>query len=368
MKHFLRLFAWAAVPTIMLALVAFGGPTVNFTVHVSPKSSGGVACDIGPNYTGSIPTAAQVAGFTHCAANYDFTTSFFSNKDTWFQCPDNGSAQANNGTSTALFYWQHTGGGPDGPCSDINMITDGGSQVLDLTFTPTDFDNQVGGGYTNVVSRSGYNYPNSAGTWFPNGSYIESVDRVTAASYVSVSADNGALLGGPWEYGNSQLNVAGQCIIEFDWQELYKNQGANNGGTIEHCTGNFSARFWEPSGQNIQSSYDATQYNTYGHLATQDTSGNLSVCLYLNGTPLSPTPCSSNPFVNGSSDSAINDQESVIMWSGAQNRNQSCGSTPNCIRPTGNVDVLYKRITIWTCPGYKSTTNGCAGTLLTSPP
>lgn len=340
-------------------------PSADLSVQVVPAGSGPIACDIGPAYTGSIPRVAQAAGFTKCAANYDFAQPFFSNTTTWFQCPDNGSSLANNASSTALLYWQHTGGGPDGPCSDINMITDGGSQVLDLTFTPTDFDNQVGGGYINVVSRSGYNNPNSAGFHFPNGSFIEAVDRITAASYTSVAADNGALLGGPWEYGNNSQN---QCIIEFDWQELYKNQQNNNGGSIEHCPGNFKAQFWEPSGQNIQAGYDATTYNTYGHLATQDNNGNLSVCLYLNGTPLSPTPCATNTFVNGPSDAAVNTQNSVILWAGAQNPNQGCGGTPNCIRPTGNVDVLYKQVTVWTCPDYKTTTNGCAGTLITSPP
>jgi hypothetical protein len=70
----------------------------------------------------------------------------------------------------------------------------------------------------------------------------------------------------------------------------------------------------------------------------------------------------------GPGDAAVNDQESLILWSGAQNPNQPCGSTPHCIRPTGNVDVLFQRVTVWTCPDYKTTTNGCAGTLITSPP
>jgi hypothetical protein len=55
-----------------------------------------MSCDIGPSYTGSIPAAATQAGFTHWAANYDFTqtqqwtdnvgTHQWSNRSSWFTC------------------------------------------------------------------------------------------------------------------------------------------------------------------------------------------------------------------------------------------------------------------------------------------
>ena len=54
--------------------------SADLSVQAVPASSDGIACDIGPNYTGAVPAAALAAGFTHCAANYDFSNSFYATR------------------------------------------------------------------------------------------------------------------------------------------------------------------------------------------------------------------------------------------------------------------------------------------------
>src|SRR5262245_55180275 len=58
---------------LVLPSFAYGQkPSADLSIQIVPP---GIACDIGPNYSGPIPAAAQTAGYTHCAANYDFTSA-----------------------------------------------------------------------------------------------------------------------------------------------------------------------------------------------------------------------------------------------------------------------------------------------------
>lgn len=124
----------------MLALViahprfADPAPSANITVTVVPVApvAGSVACDIGPSYTGSIPAAAAQAGFTHCAANYDFTqtqaftdqlgTHTWSDLSSWFVCSN---------VTAAPYLWKFIGttGCNDGTHQYIT--TDGDSGFRD---------------------------------------------------------------------------------------------------------------------------------------------------------------------------------------------------------------------------------------------
>jgi hypothetical protein len=78
-----QLFLTAALLAPGLAYA--GNPSADLSGQIVP-ASGSIACGVGPNYTGSIPTQASTAGFTTCAANYDFTSSQFANASTWLDC------------------------------------------------------------------------------------------------------------------------------------------------------------------------------------------------------------------------------------------------------------------------------------------
>jgi hypothetical protein len=337
------------------------------------SSGGGIACDIGPPYQGSIPAPARAMGYTHCAANYDFTQPTFSRVDDWLQCPDNGSAIANN-SGTALWYVEH--GSPAAPCSDVNMITDGGSQVLDVTFKPTDFNNNVGN--TSLTTSSGLNYPNPAGTRFPTGAYVEQVYRWPQSSFNNMAPDvnkgGASLIGGIWEYPPGDISSSN--FIERDFGEQYIPLGQNgtpsneyewqggagiiNSGTSFHWV---SASGWNP-----------TAYQTYGNLNTISTNGHYGQCGYFNGTPVTYSGfngCAVDNLVHGASDSAPEANYSAIIWSGGglKSGGNGCGSSSiPCLAPSGNVDFYIQRITIFTCPDWRTTTNGCAVSSVPSSP
>jgi hypothetical protein len=71
------MFKKALLAALLAPVLAYGGsPSTDLSVQIVPAASPpppskGIACAIGPNYNSSIPAAAQAAGFTTCAANYD---------------------------------------------------------------------------------------------------------------------------------------------------------------------------------------------------------------------------------------------------------------------------------------------------------
>ena len=118
-----------AVVLLAPTLAYSGNPSGDLSVEVVPASSNGIACDIGPNYTGSIPAAAQAVGFTHCAANYDFSNSFYATRSNWLDC-----AGAANPQWWNLSYATTT----PAPCGRYNIIADTafGTNVLQSIYEP----------------------------------------------------------------------------------------------------------------------------------------------------------------------------------------------------------------------------------------
>jgi hypothetical protein len=125
------------IAALLVPGLAHGQNPASLSVTVVP-GPGSIACDIGPSYTGSIPAAAAKAGFTHCAANYDFTQtqSFtdsigahqWSNMSSWFSCTDTPGS------------WLLTNHWSDTACdtNHLNVTTDGGTEVLALSYYLTD--------------------------------------------------------------------------------------------------------------------------------------------------------------------------------------------------------------------------------------
>lgn len=153
--------------------LAYGGnPSVDLTVQINPASPppNGIACDIGPSYIGSIPAAATQAGFTHCAANYDITqtqsftdsagTHQWSNLSTWFVC---------NRTLSNPYLWYFVGSvGCD--TNHQNITTDGGVQVLALSYRLTDAQ---AGQWNNQIQNEVNGSPNPLPEQFYRGNSHE---------------------------------------------------------------------------------------------------------------------------------------------------------------------------------------------------
>jgi hypothetical protein len=319
-------------------------------------------------------------GFTHCAANYDFTSTAtfnngmgwtgynFSDPTTWLDCSDSGDAGP-------LLYRgdASSAGGIEAPCSDVNIIKDNNINTLDISFTPTDFTNGVS--FTDLASISRFNDPSPAGAHFPNGSYVDMVYRVPQSTYDSVSPDTnqsggGTILGGIWFYG---WGDNGGKFLEHDSNELYAANPSNYTSTNEYewgpcdngvCTGQ-SFHYGGASG------YDPTTYHDYGYLMTEDGSSTIGQCGYLDGSALTYSGfngCSSNTVDYAAS---MVSPSYLIFWSGAGSdyKANTCGSI-TCQTPNGNVDLYVRRVTIFTCSSWSPTNMSatCDTTIPTSPP
>lgn len=338
-------------------------PSAPFSDQVVPAGSDPIACDIGPSYTGSIPAPAVAAGFTHCAANYDFTQASFSNVNNWLQCPDNGGTTANNGTSPALWYATASGYNIS-PCSDFSIISDNGTQVLDERFTQNDFNNKTG--YSQLTTQSHRGEPTPNGTGFPNGMLMEIVVRVPSSTFTSLAPDTrasggGILMGAPYMNGTNNA-FAGKDYIEWDFAELYATN-PNPNSYVSTNVGQWCKQGCAGFGLDLTSRPNFQNYATFDILQTLNTSGNFGQCPYINGTAVGT--CNAGTFTTTSA--ALSQIAELILWSGAALSTDQCG-TVACAAPTGNVDVYYQRLTVWTCSNWQSTTNGCAGTVYTSAP
>lgn len=319
------------VGALLVPVLAYGGsPGSDLSVQIVPAASpptppppsNGIACDIGPNYTGSIPAAAQAAGFTHCAANYDFTSPAYSNIATWLDC---------KGASTPQWAFAY------GNCAHINMIMDGGTQVLDLQWQTSDYNNPDTATAIQTSGPGNDSNLSHAILTLPTGKYIEIVSRVPAATQNN-ACDNtggvGCFFGASWSWGgNGNPN-----FIEWDFIEYYNN--SSNGAQL-HPTDGASGGIDAIGEPHNVGGYDPTVYNSYGVRTATDTSGNMTMCTYLNGTLINgggTYPCGSgtySPVTLG--------RNFLIMEIGPQ------GAKLNYLT-TG--DYYVERETVWECAGY----------------
>lgn len=329
------------------------GATVSIQATVTCNPSGTtIACDIGPNYTGVIPAAAQAAGFTHCAANYDFTyTGSFTNNghshtwstlSSWLGCA---------GASNLLWNLDH------GVCSDVSMITDGGKQTLDVRFNPADFGNPDDS--TNLSTNALGNPGDLSGAslTLPTGKYIEYVTRTP--NDACPSSKPNCIPTDIFSWGGD----SNTGFVEWDFLEVYGDSSLDGGSA--HTTNGGASVDNIRSQPREASGWDHTQYNTIGERMATDTGGNLSYCLYVNGS-LIPAEGDGSAYDcgTGTYSPVPLGRDDLILLAGPQ-------GTPN-FGSTG--DLYVQRITVWECSGYATgecysstanVTNG--GSLLSSP-
>lgn len=256
-------------------------PSATLTVTISPSGGGGIAAAVGPNYSGSVPAPAQAAGFTTLAANYEFsnTSNFttnghtynFSDITTWLDC---------KGAANPLWWNATFSGGNTTPCSDFSMVNDGGTNAMQMTFTQTDHSNQGSGGADNTTMQT--TQPNSGsgttslptGFAFPEEFYAEFKVRMVTPD----SNAPGSLLGDWWSISATPNSP----YMEDDFQETFS--GGNDGtGTNQGLTFFPEAHFVNSG--NLPG-YNHNNYNVVGERVTTDSSGNASICFYVNGTQI----------------------------------------------------------------------------------
>lgn len=324
--------------------------TKSVTVTCNPTGGSGVACTFGPNAP-SVPSAAQAAGFTTCVANYDFTnTASFTNNGHTYQWSNMGTWLDCDGASNPLWTFAY------GNCSHVNIISDGGTQTLDVQWQPSDY-----GTYTSTAIQTGgpgndSNISNAILS-VPTGKYVEVVSRITQSTQSS-ACNSGCTYAGIWSWGgNGNPN-----FIEWDFIEYYYN-GVNSDGAQLHPTDGASASVDAIGEPHNVSGYNPTQYNTFGIRTASDTSGDLAMCTYLNGTLINGG--GAHPCGTGSYSPVPVGRNFLVMTVGPQ------GSAPNFL---ANADVYVQRETVWSCSGwatgecYNSSTQVANGGVLTNAP
>jgi hypothetical protein len=334
------------------------------TVTCNPPGAA-IACDVGPPYTaGVVPPAAQQAGFTHCAANYDFTqTAAWTDQTGSHQwCANGGSlpcSSANmanwlsctNNTSSAGYLIYHEGGVPcDTSYQDI--VLDGSVQTWALSLSSlNDFDTNDTAGNTSI----------GAGTpgipvGFPPQMYIEQVMRPSVddpdqqkAVYFDISS-------------LAIQNPNGiDCMIGGDFAEQAGlPRGANiglSGWNLQDSSGNRvcnsnTGQYWSGGGGSPSPGAASSGYQTYGALVTQDdgTSGEDSICAYYSAGAVSGldktkfVQCFTNfpPAANWTD--VTTRQMFLYIGNPTYLWNQGQTVTPET--------TYIQRVTVWTCPGY----------------
>ncbi len=296
------------------------------------STGGGIACDIGTNYTGSIPAGAQAAGFTHCAAHYDFTSAQYSNLSTWLDVCGAGSPQ----------WWvtSSDGAGNPAPCGAWSITTDGGSQVLQMHWEPGYLNSNIL--TTGMQTRSG----GGAVQDFPEGSYFQATYRSSVGSFGNPEGGNSPFVSAWWSW------QAASAVWEVDFLETYAFSSATGkglcGSTVV-CGAGTNTHDWGGSGGSISvanyessggSGYDPVIYQTIGTRITNDGSSNVAVCSYLNGGFLS---CGSGSF---SIPSMYSNRSFLIMYDGPQAND---GYMPNVAQ-----DIFVKDIVVFSCANWQS--------------
>jgi hypothetical protein len=332
---------------LLVACHAYGAdPTADLTIQVVPAGGGGIACAIGPNYTGAIPAPAQQAGFTTCARNNDFTQTLPSN---WLNCTfDHASAQ---------WYFGHPQNipGVNLPCSSVIFQTTDpltGGKALDMQWLAS---------YLNIIepSPSAYYFKGSvvmetqsvdsqpprtlgAGVYYPYA-YYEMTFRVqpTPNTYASPFEPTGLNMafwtfgsagpGAQWTGGN----------FEFDFLEM--DPGWFNASTVHQWFGTPTYQ------QSWSGAYpgDARQYHTWGALVTGDGQTNVEMCNYIDGNFLG---CASRSYGAGSTEAT--DRYPIILGQGIDCSDGTSSCMPSDLQ---SLDMYITSIRVWSCANWQST-------------
>ena len=351
-----RILPWctALIPllasSLTLALTTSAPQEVPPPGTTTPTPPSTIACDIGPSYIGSIPGPAQAAGFTHCVANFDFTqTASFTTNGHTYTWSNTASWIDECGAANPLAWVRAFAN--KAPCGDFVTTTDGGNQVLQTTYTPSDYTNGVQAAW--LGTDSGQGIPNPPGLKIYQGYYAEESVRLTANTADNICPayyNNKCLEFDFWSYpvGGSQTCPNCTGTVESDFVEMYVNPtstvstnyssgGSWIGGAIYFAHNNaFSQQ---------------TNYNIYGALNTvvnSSSGNNWSQCLIFNEQSPSTGCFAANTALANITEPPFDFYPVEV---GPQTIVSQCNGS---CQPTGNVVALVQRMTIWACPTYAS--------------
>jgi hypothetical protein len=234
-------------------------PSANLSVQIVPPQSAP---------TPAVPTAAQNAGFTTLAANFDFSQPFYASQSNWLDCGNTGGPQT----------W-HSGepGIPSGlPCNvfqGADPVT--GDTTMIFTYLQS-YDGSGDGLAHNVSMQTTANNGGAGSLTFPN-MYLEVVSRM-----------DGIFSGGTFGSGVAEAVwtwATNSGPIEIDvWENSVccGPNGISNGNADNWANKAPSGIRWANySNNNLPAGYKITDYHKYGALLTSDGQTKTFVCLFV---------------------------------------------------------------------------------------
>jgi hypothetical protein len=364
--------------TALLApALAYGAnPSNDFSVQILPAGSSGGGGGGGGGGGSPTPPAAALAGcssangggpnngscFNTLAMHMDFTgaTQSFVGTGAQFNATTVSNWLDCAGASAPAWYNAvGNGGSTVAPCSAYSIVKDGGTDALLMEYQPSFAGSNIGSVLMQTTSAS---RTPGAGTAFPLGFYVEFKVRTTAAS--DSVAGNG-IEDDAWSYSA----FSGSASSEWDFMEQYANQQDNGGSVV----GGYGANgdYVEEHGANssVTSGYNHDNYNTFGERITQNGTGGVSVCLYVNSVQQNASVGGVGAKCSGTTyDAGTNTPVNMILQSGPE----SIPTPP----PSGNYDYYVESFDVWTCSNWNqansgsaaSNANACDGTIVTTNP
>jgi hypothetical protein len=291
-------------------------------------SSGRTTCDIGPPLpTSAIPPGAKLAGFTHCAANFDFSQPLYATLSNWFDCDGrNPNVLWHKGSAGVNFV---------NPCSihqKVDPVT--GQKVMNFHWDAS-YGNRGNGTQANQVGGWTYNNFNHTSSFDVGNYYIETTSRLE--QLCPNCAQNS---GGPddvYTWMTGQTDPDEVDIYEFQTNDA----GGDTGVAAGNCCGIPAWTNWGPNKNALPAGHRVLNYYRYGALQTSDGATSKYICMYINDV-LQGAGC-------GSAGSTLKARNNVLVSAGS-----------NAGTSSQNIDMDVGYIRVWSCDAWK--TSLCNGT------
>jgi len=281
-------------------------------------SSGMTTCDIGPPVpTSAIPPGAKLAGFTHCAANWDFSQPLYARLSNWFDCDGrNPNVLWHKGSAGVNFV---------NPCS-IHQKVDPviGQKVMNFHWDAS-YGNPGNGTQANQIGGWTYNNFNHTSSFDVGNYYIETSARLEQACPKCAQNSGGPNDVYTWMTGKTDP-------AEVDIYEMYT---VGSGFASGNCCAGFNWTSWGPNRNKIPPGYSVLNYYKYGTLTTSDGATERDACMYTNDV-LQGAGC-------GPSGSTLNGRNNILVSAGS-----------NMGTAIQNIDMDVQYIRVWSCDAWKT--------------
>jgi hypothetical protein len=274
--------------------------SADLTVQVVPAAS-----------SPAVPAAAQAAGFTTLAANWDFSQATYATQSNWLDCNDNNSSLA----------WHAGVPGVTSIACNIFQTVDPntGQTVMHFLQLPSYGAGKFMGMQTKVGSTI---------TFGVNNYFVEATYRIGSSC---TAPSNTCGPSGVWTWNDDTQGGH----IEWDFMEEYGDQGGFSDG---------SPHWFSYSTNNLPAGYSVFNYHKVSNLITSDGSSSKLDCGYVDDRLQG---CGAAADTNSSI-------YNTKFWMIASTQSGADGQTGN-----GNIDMYLQYIRVWTCANYQN--NPCNG-------